>query len=258
MLKLDKARKRAYMSPRALAEPRAAPIRGGEMTGMTEQVAGLEPREVPANDAHQIMRRLLLAAGVLSSLLYVIATDIVAAAQWDNYSRTGEMVSKLFAVGSPARPVLIVLVGGVYTVLIIAFGLGVWISANWNRALRVTGALLIGYGVANLVALLFPLDLSSNASVPMHIVATNMLLVLMLAAMGFGAAAFHGWLRLYSIASLVTSVVAGVVSFIAAPYAPTPVLGIGERISIGAFLLWVAVLAVVLWRTPVESADAQH
>ena len=55
-----------------------------------------------------------------------------------------------------------------------------------------------------------------------------------------------------------TSVVAGVVSFIAAPYAPTPVLGIGERISIGAFLLWVAVLAVVLWRAPVESADAHH
>ena len=63
---------------------------------------------------------------------------------------------------------------------------------------------MIGYGVANLVALLFPLDLSSSASVPMRIVATNMLLVLMLAAMGFGAAAFHGWLRLSSIASLVT------------------------------------------------------
>jgi asparagine N-glycosylation enzyme membrane subunit Stt3 len=140
------------------------------------------------------------------------------------------------------------------TVLMIVFGLGVWLSANGNRALRVTGAVLIGYGVANLVALLFPLDLSSNASVPLHIVATNMLLVLMLAAMGFGAAAFHGWFRLYSIASLVTSVVAGVVSFLAAPYAPTPVLGIGERISIGAFLLWVAVLAVALWRALVEAA----
>jgi hypothetical protein len=32
------------------------------------------------------------------------------------------MVSKLFAVGSPARPVLIVLVGGVCTMLMIAFG----------------------------------------------------------------------------------------------------------------------------------------
>jgi hypothetical protein len=138
--------------------------------------------------------------------------------------------------------VLIVLVGGVYTVLMIVFGLGVWLSANRNRALRVTGAVLIGYGVANLVALLFPLDLSSNASVPFHIVATNMLLVLMLGAMGFGAAAFHGWFRLYSIASLVTSVVAGVVSFLAARYAPTPMLGIGERISIGTFLCGVQFL----------------
>jgi predicted alpha/beta hydrolase len=76
--------------------------------------------------------------------------------------------------------------------------------------------------------------------------------------MGFGAAAIHGWLRLYSIASLVTSVVAGVVSFLAAPYAPTPMLGIGERISIGAFLLWVAVLAVALWRAPVGAPDPQH
>lgn len=37
------------------------------------------------------------------------------------------------------RPVLIVLVGGVYTMLMIVFGLGIWISANRNRALRVTG-----------------------------------------------------------------------------------------------------------------------
>jgi hypothetical protein len=77
------------------------------MSDLTERVPGLGPRGVLASDARQIVRRVLLAAGVLASLLYVIATDVVAAAQWDNYSRTGEMVSKLFAVGSPARPVLI-------------------------------------------------------------------------------------------------------------------------------------------------------
>lgn len=37
--------------------------------------------------------------------------------------------------------------------------------------------------------------------------------------------------------------------FMAAP-GPNLVLGISERISIGAFLLWVAVLAVVLWKRP--------
>ncbi|HEX6757944.1 MAG TPA: DUF998 domain-containing protein [Propionibacteriaceae bacterium] len=206
--------------------------------------------DVPAIGARDTVRKVLLAAGVLSSLLYIVATDVVAAAQWDNYTRTGEMVSKLFAVGSPARPVLIVLVGGVYTVLMIAFGLGVWASAQSNRALRMTGALLTAYGVSNIVALFFPLDLSNDAAVPMHIVATNIMLVLMLAAMGFAAAALHGWLRAYSIGSLITSVVAGIVSFMAAPYEPNLVLGIGERISIGAFLLWVGVLAVALWHAP--------
>jgi hypothetical protein len=73
----------------------------------------------------------------------------------------------------------------------IAFELGVWMSANRNRALRVTGALLIGYGAFNIVALFFPLALSGNASVPMHIVATNSQLVLLLAAIGLGASAFH-------------------------------------------------------------------
>lgn len=72
--------------------------------------------------------------------------------------------------------------------------------------------LLIAYGVSNIVALFFPLDLSSGAAVPMHIVATIMRLVLMLAPMGFAAAAFHGWLHVHSIASLITSIVAGVVA----------------------------------------------
>jgi Protein of unknown function (DUF998) len=221
------------------------------MSGTTEQAPGRVQDDVPAKAAHDTVRKALLAAGVLSSLLYVVATDIFAAAQWDNYSRTQEMVSKLFAVGSPSRgPALIVLVGGAYTALMIAFGFGVWASAHKNRALRVTGALLIAYGAANILGTFFPLDLNNDASVPMHIVATSMLLVLMLAAMIFAAAAFHGWLRVYSIVSLITSVLAGIVSFMAAPHEPTLVLGIGERISIGAFLLWVAVLAVALWRAP--------
>jgi hypothetical protein len=220
------------------------------MSGTTERAPRSVQGDVPTIRSHDTVRKVLLTAGVLSSMLYVLATDVVAAAQWDNYSRAGEMVSKLFAVGSPARPALIVLVGGIYTVLMIAFGLGVWASAHSNRPLRVTGAVLIAYGVSNIVALFFPLDLSNNAAVPMHIVATNSMLVLMLAAMGFAAAAFHGWLRVYSITSLITSVAAGIVSFMAAPYEPTLVLGIGERISIGAFLLWVAVLAIALWRAP--------
>jgi hypothetical protein len=191
----------------------------------------------------------------VSSVLYVVATDVIAAAQWSGYSRPTQMVSDLFAVGSPARPVLVVLVAGGYSLLLVAFGSGVWASAHGNRSLRRTGAALAAYGISNVVAAFFPLTLGDDASVPMHIVATNLNLVLMLAALAFGAAAFPGRLRIYSLATIATTVVAGLVAFASAPAGPSPWLGVGERISIGAFLLWVPALAVAVWRPPEQGAE---
>jgi hypothetical protein len=81
----------------------------------------------------------------------------------------------------------------------------------------------------------------------MHIFATNIQLALMVAAMCFVAAGFHGRMRVYSVISLAASALFGMVAFMAAP-GPNLVLGISERISIGAFLLWVAVLAAMLWK----------
>lgn len=197
---------------------------------------------------HDVTRKALLAAGALSSLLYVVATDVVAASQWNGYRRTEQMVSELFAVGSPGRDVLLPFTW-FYTVLFTAFGVGVWISVRANRALRIAGGLLIGYGLWNIMGALYPLTLGDDTSIPMHILATNVQLALMVAAMCFVAAGFRGRMRVYSIASLAASAVMGMVAFMAAPE-PNLVLGISERISIGAFLLWVAVLAVALWKQP--------
>jgi hypothetical protein len=202
-----------------------------------------------------VTRKALLAAGALSSLLYVIATDVVAASRWDGYHRTQQMVSELFAVGSPGRDVLLPFTW-LYTVLFTAFGVGVWNSVRGNRALRIGGGLLIGYGLWNIMGALYPLTLGDDASVPMHILATNIQLALMVAAMCFVAAGFHGRMRLYSIVSLAASAVMGMVAFMAAP-GPNLVLGISEKISIGAFLLWVAVLAVSLWKRPAADRTSQ-
>ncbi|WP_164201871.1 DUF998 domain-containing protein [[Micrococcus luteus] ATCC 49442] len=205
---------------------------------------------VPQPGQHgDAIRKALLAAGLLSSLLYVVATDVVAASRWDGYRRAEQMVSELFAVGSPGREVLLPFTW-LYTVLFTAFGVGVWISVRGNRALRIGGGLLTAYGLWNVMGGLYPLTLGDEASIPMHIVATNVQLALMVAAMCFVAAGFHGRMRWYSIASLAASAVLGVVAFMAAP-GPNLVLGISERISIGTFLLWVAILAVVLWKSPV-------
>lgn len=56
--------------------------------------------------------------------------------------------------------------------------------------------------------------------------------------LGSGAAAFRGRFRLYSIATVVTSVVGGIAAFASATGGPNLMLGIGERISIWSFLLW--------------------
>ncbi|MDQ0117963.1 hypothetical protein J2T22_001136 [Pseudarthrobacter defluvii] len=201
-------------------------------------------------DGHRsdALRITLLAAGPLSSLLYVVFTDGIAASQWAGYLRTEQMVSELFAVGSPGYQVLVPFTW-LYTVLFTAFGVGAWNSVRGNRALRIGAGLLTAYGLWNIIGALFPLRLGDDSSIPGHIVATNVQLALMVAAMCFVAAGFHGRMRAYSIVSLALSALMGMVAFMAAP-GPNLVLGVGERISIGAFLLWVAVLAAVLWKRP--------
>jgi hypothetical protein len=76
--------------------------------------------------------------------------------------------------------------------------------------------------------------------------------LVMLFAIGFGAAAFGKRFRLYSNASLVILAAFGALTFLDAPgiaaNLPTPWIGVWERINVGVFLLWVVVLAAMLWR----------
>ncbi len=223
-------------------------VAGGRLPGRRRAV----PFEGHRSD---VLRISLLAGGPLSSLLYVVFTDGIAASQWAGYRRTEQMVSELFAVGSPGYSVTAPFTW-LYTVLFTAFGIGAWISVRGNRALRIGAGLLTAYGLWNILGAIFPLRLGDESSIPPHIIVTNIQLALMVAAMCFVAAGFHGWMRIYSIVSLVAAAAAGIIAFIAAP-GPNMVLGISERISIGAFLLWAAVLAVVLWKQPrpVQAAD---
>jgi hypothetical protein len=97
-----------------------------------------------------MVRKTLLLCGILAALLYV-ATDILAALRWEGYSYTAQTVSELFLIGAPTRA-LVVLRGLAYSVLVIAFGLGVQRSGSGKPALRIAGRLLVGMGVVDLVA----------------------------------------------------------------------------------------------------------
>ena len=84
-----------------------------------------------------MLRRWLLVCGILSSLLYV-AMNVFVAMQWEGYSSASQTVSELSAIGAPTRS-LWVLAAAFYTVLVTAFGWGVWKSAGRIRALRIVG-----------------------------------------------------------------------------------------------------------------------
>jgi hypothetical protein len=203
------------------------------------------------------LTRSLLVCGILSSLLYV-AMNIFIPLQYAGYSSRSQTISELSAIDAPTRT-LWVLAGIVYTLLVAAYGWGVWKSAGDNRRLRTVGILLIIYGVIGIGWPLAPMhqrevlaEGGGTMSDSMHIVFSIVTVMLMLVAMGFGAASSGKGFRIYSILTIVTLLLLGILTGSDAPRleanVPTPWLGVWERIMIGVFLLWVIVLAVLRLR----------
>ena len=214
-----------------------------------------------------MLRKTLLICGILSSLLYVAMTVFIAM-QWQGYSSASQTISELSAIDAPTRSLWVV-PGAFYTVLIVAFGWGVWMSAGRSRAVRAVGGLILAYGSLGLLWPFAPMHLrevlaagGGTASDTMHLVLAGVTVVLMLVAIGFGAAAFGRRFRLYSITSLVILFVFGALTFWDAPgisaNLPTPWIGVWERINLGVFLLWIVVLATILFRVRDNVARASH
>ena len=84
----------------------------------------------------------------------------------------------------------------------------------------------------------------------LHIAATFVMSIFIVAAMAFGAFARGMRFRRYSFATIAIVVVFGALAgFLARPMpGPTPGLGLAERINIYATMLWMAALALSLWR----------
>jgi hypothetical protein len=212
-----------------------------------------------------MLRKALLACGILSSILYALMTVLVAR-QWDAYSSAAHTISELSAIGAPTRAIWI-LPAACYTVLVTAFGWGVWKSADRHPSLRIVGGLVVAYGALGLVWPFAPMHLRETLAAgggtfsdTLHLVLGGVTVVLMFAAIRVGANAFGSLFRLYSMATLLVLVVFGAATFAEAPRVsanlPTPWIGVWERINLGVFLLWVIVLASALLRMPKGAAIA--
>jgi hypothetical protein len=221
---------------------------------MKTQIVGSDALIRAAVTRRSTLRKVLLVCGAFSSLFYA-GMDVLAGTRWQNYNWLSQEFSRLSAVGAPSRPVILAL-SPVYTLLVVAFGLGVWWSAGRKRALRVVGGSLVVYGLVSLVwPQFFPEDLTMSVNAltnTMHIVLTVVTVFSWMLILGFAAAAFGKWFRVYSILTLLMVIGFGAST---GPQAaamvagqPTPWLGLTERLNIYSFMLWIVVLAISLLR----------
>ena len=206
------------------------------------------------------LRKVLLICGIVSSLLY-FSMDIVAGLLTEGYSFTSQAISELSAIGAPATPMWVPL-GFVYAALLIAFGVGVWVIAGGQRrALRVIGVLLITLAVVG--SLPFPMHMRGDEKTftdTMHLVIYGLIVPpLLMLSMGFGAVAYKGkkrWFSLYSVGTIVTLLVVGTLTGLSAvqidAQQATPWVGVTERILVHGSMLWIAVLAIVLLREEID------
>jgi hypothetical protein len=210
-----------------------------------------------------VVQKLLLACGILYALAFAVVNDVVAASRYEGYSRLSQAVSELSASGAPTKGLLTATVP-VFTVAMIAFGIGVWRAAGARRALRVTGGLLVAHALTFPLWLLAPMSMrekiaagAATSSDTMHIGLTIVTGLFIFGEITSAAVALGRRFRIYSLVTLATSLAAGVLtgaqSGRLAAGEPTPWWGLTERISILAWLLWLAVLAVALLRETVAS-----
>jgi hypothetical protein len=199
------------------------------------------------------MQKLLLFSGIVSSLWYV-AMNIIVPFRLDGYDWVSQTVSELSAIGVPTRQLWIQM-AALYSLLLILFGGGIYMSANGKKSLKLAGIMVIAYGIIGLAwppmhqreAIAAGQGTSTDT---MHIVFTYVTVLIMILVIILGGLSSGRRFRFYSIVTIVAMLAFGILTGLNAPLLeknlPTPWMGIWERISIGVYMAWIVSLAILL------------
>jgi hypothetical protein len=194
------------------------------------------------------IQKTLLLSGIIASVLY-IGADILLGLSWHGYNFGSQAISELSAIGAPTRSLWIAMTF-LFSPLITAFGIGIVKAAKKKRALRVAGILITIWGLLGFVWLFFPMHLRGaigSVTDTMHLVMSGVTVILMVTFIGFGSGTQGKWFRVYSILTILAMLIFGALVGQMAPRVaaqlPTPWMGIMERVSVYAPMVWVAVLA---------------
>jgi hypothetical protein len=216
----------------------------------------------------EMLRKLLLGCGIAAPVWWV-AMDLVGSLRYPGYSYIDQTISELGAEGAPTKAFMTVLSGVPYVVLMIAFGVGVWITAGGGRAQRITAALLIGEAVWGFVGgIAFPTATREVMAAGQETLRNQLhgpygigMPVLFGLAAAFRSRLFGKRFRLYSIGTIVVLLVFGLLTSLqmgaVKANEATPWLGVIERTNAYAAMLWIAALAMGLLRVHAPSAPRQ-
>jgi len=205
--------------------------------------------------ATNFLQKFLLFCGILSMLWYA-AINIIVPAQYPGYNIASQTVSELSAINAPTRSLWFALCI-FYSLLFIAFGSGIWLSEKRNKKLRFLAVVILFDAV---FGFFWPpmhrreIIAAGGGTITdtLHLVWAFVHLSLMLLMISFGAAAFGKSFRIFSVIIVLVFFAFGILttkeSLGIESNLPTPHVGIWERINIGAYMLWVVVLAILLLR----------
>ena len=225
-------------------------------------IAGSNKIVGSAVTSHYKVRKTLLVCGILSALIW-IGTDILASLLYEGYNYPLQPISGLSSPDSPVRSLLNPLLIP-YTVLKIAFAMGVWWSAGRKRTLRITASLLFAWGIGDLVAYFFPWkpndSLLTINNIIHGILSGGLPVLSFLLIIVFGASADGKWFRYYSYGTLLASFAAGGVMAVFGNLqidggVIPPWFGLTERINTYGFMLWMLAFAAILLRVKPSSSN---
>lgn len=207
------------------------------------------------------MRRLLLLSGIASSVVYIVA-DVLGALRYPGYSYVDQTISELSAIGAPSRPLMLGLFG-IYPALLLLFAIGVWLTSD-RGPLQLIAALFALYALACIP--FAPMHtrevLAAGGDTwtdTMHLVMTAIDSLLLMSMIVIGAWTFGRRYRVYSIATLVVMLVGGAYTSLYASAVeanqPTPWIGITERVTVFAAMLWIVSFAIIMLAQPTYSRN---
>ena len=205
----------------------------------------------PSQEQKQITGPLLL-CGAAASLVYV-SSDLVGALSYPGYDYASQAISEMSAIGAPTTELLAPFYTA-FSVLFAAFAAGVWLAAGGRRSLRWSAGLLIAVAALGIAWAFFPMSMRGagrTTTDTMHLALSGVTMALLAGAAATGAEAFGKTFRTYSAATVLVMIAFFVLTLLDARHidtGATPYMGIKERVSMAAWLLWIAVFSIALYR----------